>query len=284
MVCISEHWLNSGEINIYQLSNYRLINCFCRNDLRAGGVAIYALPNIVAKPRKSSISATEVEFEYTCAEIFLWNTRYIVICVYRSPSGDVNFFLQNLFDLLDNVSDGRNKVIVCGDFNINFKNNSNDAKATINMFAGFNLVPMVTEDTRVTADSSTLIDNVFVPSGSECSCTVGESLMSDHRYLSLKLTYNTRKINKSICQRRFSESAILEFQSRVAREDWRDVYVGSNGCDHAFQIFYNTFLYYFNICFPIRTFPIRCKSKNSWYNDDLKRMASQIRGIYDLYT
>lgn len=52
---------------------------------------------------------------------------------------------------------------------------------------------------------------------------------------------------------------------------------------HIFREFYQTFLHYFEICFPLKKYLVKSRCDKSWYNDDLKRFADYVREVYDIY-
>ncbi|KAK9674776.1 hypothetical protein QE152_g40867, partial [Popillia japonica] len=105
-----------------------------------------------------------------------------------SPSGDISVFFENLFTLLDEICVLGGVVVVAGDFNINLGESSSAARSLISILSCFKLIPYVTEPTRVTASSSTLIDNIFAEElPSTYSCSVGFSHVSDHKYQCLHM-------------------------------------------------------------------------------------------------
>jgi len=48
----------------------------------------------------------------------------IVVCVYRSPDGDFSIFLRSLESVIQKVQVRKRWLILCGDWNINFMQES----------------------------------------------------------------------------------------------------------------------------------------------------------------
>ena len=72
------------------------------------------------------------------------------------------------------------EMVMFGDFNINMFKESNYGKWKT-MYVSFNLKQIITEATRVTASSSTLIDHVYVTQGINIVETcVPKLALSDH--------------------------------------------------------------------------------------------------------
>jgi exonuclease III len=44
----------------------------------------------------------------------------VLVCIYGSPDGDLQLFLQNMEIIIQKVQLKRKRVILCGDWNINF--------------------------------------------------------------------------------------------------------------------------------------------------------------------
>ncbi|KAK9739919.1 hypothetical protein QE152_g8632 [Popillia japonica] len=200
-----------------------------------------------------------------------------------SPSGDISVFLENLFTLLDEICVLGDVVVVAGDFNINLGENSSAARSLISILSCFKLIPYVTEPTRVTASSSTLIDNIFAEElPSTYSCSVGFSHVSDHKYQCLHMeSLPQADVKKFYYRRSFSEENIARFQSALNSESWHGVF-DDRDFNTQFQSFYDVLLYHFNLCFPLMKRPVRQSSSSPWYNNELRQMATELRELSTL--
>ena len=105
---------------------------------------------------------SEKDIEICALRLSLASSSYTIICIYRSPSGDFNYFLNQLETVLNKLHKVSTKLIVCGDFNVNhFKDNSRKLLLD-SLFASYSLFSTVSFPTRISNNSSTLIDNIYI--------------------------------------------------------------------------------------------------------------------------
>lgn len=176
LLCISEHWLKSKDIEKVYLNGYNLESYSSRSEHRGGGTAIFAR-NIDTISTRTQLKTIEKSFEFCTCKFILCSQECMLICVYRSPCGDVDVFLSKLDELLHEscVNDGGH-VVVCGDFNVDFAVNSELVNALLQLMLSYGLTPHISEPTRVSATSSTQIDNMFSSFDSEVlNCFVLQS-------------------------------------------------------------------------------------------------------------
>lgn len=83
---------------------------------------------------------------------------FILICLYRPPSSTIAFY-DNLHKLLKQCQE-RKELILMGNFNINWENNS-DRKKLKDITDKFNLTQLVRGPTRITHSTQTQIDLMF---------------------------------------------------------------------------------------------------------------------------
>ena len=88
---------------------------------------------------------------------------YIVGVLYRHPfSTDVADFIDQLNQTLQDITSAGNKCVILGDFNIDIlKLESTHTTSYLNMLRSNAFHSIVDKSTRVTATSSTLIDDIL---------------------------------------------------------------------------------------------------------------------------
>lgn len=128
-----------------------------------------------------TIEATEKDFEYCCSSFFCSGKSYLIRCVYRSPTGNYDLFLSNLYDLLDKNVNVFNYILLCGDFNVNFNDySSNDTNDLIDLFNSYDMLKFVDFPTR----EDKCIDNIFGNvAKSKFTCWKDDPGLSDHECL-----------------------------------------------------------------------------------------------------
>lgn len=120
LILITEHWLNEYELLCLKLKNFTLCSYFCRANSIHGGTAVYINDRLSIK--YSSINVLEFckEGILECSAVIVKDYDFLIIVIYRPPSGDFNEFLLLLNGLLEFASSFRAKIIIGGDFNVDF--------------------------------------------------------------------------------------------------------------------------------------------------------------------
>ena len=91
--------------------------------------------------------------EVCALRISLIKENIIIICIYRSPTGNFKYFINQLQVILNNIYKATTYVILCGDFNINHFEESTRNNQLQSLFASFNLSSTVTFPTRIAPHS-----------------------------------------------------------------------------------------------------------------------------------
>src|SRR5699024_9844759 len=125
------------------------------------------------------------------------------------------------------------KIIVLGDFNINFNSDSNECIICKNVFLSFNLVDIVNENTRVTSKSETRIDNVFTNVNvNSVNTHIFKPHFSDHKGILLNLTGANMSTNSKILTKTFRIINIKEnkekFKIELSKISWNSIYACQN--------------------------------------------------------
>src|SRR5690606_31735650 len=87
IVLLSETWIYSNETNLYNIENY---NSFfeCGDSYRSGGLACFI------HSRVQNYSVKSVRISTSCILINLLHIN--ILCIYRSPSGNKEIFINAL--------------------------------------------------------------------------------------------------------------------------------------------------------------------------------------------
>ena len=87
--------------------------------------------------------------------------RYTIAVIYRHPENNVNIFLDALDDKLQILNNNRRKVILMGDLIIDLNSDSSRRADYVNLIESNTFSSLITQPTRVTADSQTIIDHIL---------------------------------------------------------------------------------------------------------------------------
>src|SRR6476469_6321869 len=103
--------------------------------------------------------------EYIAIEISLDHKNAIfVISLYRPPNTDLKDFNLKLTDFLEKLTlDKKKKIFIAGDLNIDLLKSDQhaDTEEFLNTLLSFSFLPTITRPTRITENTSTLLDNIF---------------------------------------------------------------------------------------------------------------------------
>ncbi len=160
-----------------QIDEYEIKSVKTRFNRRGGGVIIFG-----KKELRCEIITTPF-IEGTFESIGIKVDKLVIINVYRPPSGNVNTFLDELANLLESFSS--NKIVLTGDFNINFLVNSN---AIHNLCRQFGLQARINKVTRLA--SGTCLDNFLTNLNGIYS--VSNICIADHLAIKAKIRITSR--------------------------------------------------------------------------------------------
>ena len=149
---MSEHHCKEHEIASLPIRNYFLAANFCR---------------IKLKPPFSTIDlkkfCLEQDIEESAISITLPFTNIVIICIYRSPTGNFTQFIKSLDKTLNHLTKPNTEFIICGDFNIDFSHEKSLRRLELDtLLATYNLISTINYPTRCTYRSNTTIDNIFI--------------------------------------------------------------------------------------------------------------------------
>jgi len=154
---LTEIWVSPHfNINLLAIPGYTF--CHIPRRTRGGGVGIYVRNNInfsvVFRDIRQNIEQVWIRFRLQC--------RIIIVGVVYRPGNDIPSFISEFENSLSSVVTLGNEIFCLGDFNINAFNLFGPAYSSFTTcLESFSLRQLITDPTRVTPYSSTLIDFVI---------------------------------------------------------------------------------------------------------------------------
>ena len=85
-----------------------------------------------------------------------------VACIYRSPDGCMETFLEKFEILINSLKNKGKPVILCGDFNLNFLTTDSQLSEFRSLIHSYNLVETIDTPTRITSHSQTCLDQIII--------------------------------------------------------------------------------------------------------------------------
>ena len=162
---LTETWLCEDDHDLYQPKGYTVIEN--HRDSRIGGGVALCIRYYLSVTKRPDISVCCSYIESVFFEIDkdqLGSDKSIVTgTIYRPPGHDLDTFILEIEKIFDVLHKGNKTIYIMGDCNINLLNSdTHDPTGSFldTMYSNM-LCPLITRPTRVTANSATLIDNIF---------------------------------------------------------------------------------------------------------------------------
>ena len=264
IIALSETWYKEDDSNLVDISNYTMVSV-PRRGRKSGGVALYVYSSLSFKPRKdlsliqpgnhgnNVIDHSESVF----IEIISPNSSNIIVGnIYRAHRTDVDLFNNDLSNCLDHIVSENKNCYISGDFNLDILSYNSDPKITnfVNNFYANNMFPLIDRPTRITANSATILDNIFTNVlTKKINSGVCVTDITDH-YPIFQIT-NSLDIKhispKSFCSRSFSQVNINCFKNHLQLTNWDQVLEETSPVN-AYNKFFDKFMDLYNKCFPVR--------------------------------
>lgn len=280
LILLTEHWLKNWEP--FHLPNYYIVSKYCRETSDGyGGTIIlikrsFSLNFHLEEVDKYDFLRMEKEFEFSIA--FNKKHNLYLICIYRPPRTNATGFLVNLETILLDLPVNC-RVILSGDLNINFINNISPATLALkNLLRSYGLSMYINSPTRVTEESSTVIDYFctnLVENKVNCDI-VSTPGLSDHEALlaSFSLLCTKQKIPHRY-GRVFSSENFNKFSDSCSLVDWECVLTSGQPLETFHMVLHNTF----TKSFPLRSMRAK-KPKKNWITKGIKTSSRNLKSLH----
>ncbi|CAB4045042.1 Hypothetical predicted protein, partial [Paramuricea clavata] len=259
ILTISESWLNSTvKKSEVEIEGYRLLR-LDRLGKRGGGVCVFTRNSLKTKIIKDISVISSMGFHQLWILIQHKKMKSIVLCVaYRPPDCPVSCFVD---DFMDNYSYAlilKKDIFVVGDLNCNLLKSGPESDALNELCSGLNLFQLIKEPTKVTLQSSSLIDVILTSNTSlVVESGVEETHISDHflvySILNLKLP---KKLPDYMVIRSFKNYSSEAFKNDLEQLIWQENPI-DQGVNQRLDNFNQKFLSVLDIHATIKTVKIK---------------------------
>lgn len=271
IVCISETHVTpdvqQGEIDI---SGYISVNCTSDNK-RTGGVLIFLKSGSVFSVRYNSNKDSYLWF--ICIELKLHREKMLLTALYHPPGRKVPEFLDFLDGFFEDVSSFKGDIICLGDFNIDLKKKSFYSEKCKSIIVQNGLTQIVDDYTRITENSSTLIDYVITNCKNlECKVHLTPKI-SDHSIVSLNLkAVDEYCFEFNSIVRSYKNYRSVEFQDALRETVWDNF---SNDVNILAHNFIDPIKRIFDIMCPTKKIIKKNNHVVHWMNDEIRQLMKQ---------
>ena len=292
-LAVTETWLLDNTDDMYNISGYTFISK-CRTERTGGGIGIYLRSDFTYIVR-NDISMTNGFIECLFVEIVQADGPNVIIgSVYRPPGTDVTLFVYEFIKILDVLSIHKAKlVLIAGDYNLDLLKADTHAPTGefLNCLLTHSFLPTIHYPTRITKNSATLIDNIFVnrPIIDSASAIVYSDI-SDHFPVVMHIPKKCGKRSIDVLngKRDYSNDRINCFKFALSETDWSDVLLNCDNSvnpNESYSIFISRFNSLFENYFPVKDHKI---SKNNsprteWITKGLIKSCKRKSKLYRLW-
>lgn len=106
--------------------------------------------------------SNEKDIKICAVKLHILSLAIVTVTVYRFPTGNVAYFLNNLEAALNQIYNNTVDIILCGDFNINYFNDNQNKQALNSILTSYSLCSIIDFPMRIHNNLHTMIDNTFI--------------------------------------------------------------------------------------------------------------------------
>ena len=255
---------------LVDISGYSFERKDRKND--GGGVGAYIKSNI-DYTRREDLENDNLEF--ICLEILSEHQQSYFVCILYRPPNTSKHLCKNFVEIFDKSltkmrnSSGNKETIIIGDVNCNYlRNNENKPLKEMLSLNGF--IQTITDPTRITSESETLID-VILSNKPEMLLNnqVLPCALSDHEAIfCVRDTKKKREAPEIVKCRDYSNYSTEELQKTLQETDFSTVYSEQNP-NQAWISLKFILLNIFNLHAPLISKRVKGK-KSPWLTRELK--------------
>lgn len=211
-----------SETHVTEETNLNMLNtkeyttyCCTSHSKHTGGVFVYIKKKISSKNLR--IHKTNFSW-YITFDIKLSREDLKIAVIYLSASENKNMILDSFESWLEDISDGKT-IICCGDFNINALEDNQVSRRLNNLFMDNGLRQTIDTPTRVTQNSSTLIDLCVTNINEnliQCMVTTDDQI-SDHRNIEITIR------GRLDCNKNKKKNQITIWKNYTLEKFWNEI-------------------------------------------------------------
>ena len=283
VLIFTETWLTPEDSDLRYFNGFQIpIHLFRSSEdkTKGGGISIYVKNNQQFRYREDlSLSLPYIECLFI--EIKFNNTKYLIGGIYRPPDTNTDLFIDKFNSLLEPLKSSH-KLILLGDYNIDFQKNNNQKYNFEICLQSNYLVPTIFSATRVATKThnnelittETLIDNIFINHNMNYQSGIIETSISDHFsiYITIpEISACPKTESNSVQYRLMNDVRKRKFNNDLIKSDIMQVF-NNNIAKLAFEQFINIFQNLYDNAFPIKTkIMTPLDMQKPWVNNTLIR-------------
>lgn len=284
-ILLCETWLHDMNSGLVDIDGYK---CLTKNrdSTTGGGIAIYVREHYKPELIKDFSVIVPGQYESLFVKIPMGKKSLLLGELYRVPNSNNNVF-QDYVDKIAVGCRGKN-CIIGSDQNLDLLKHSHH-KPTSKFLDGLmdnELIPLIHKPTRVTHNSFSLIDNVYVSSNlvSNSKSSVLVEYLSDHFpcLAQLNWPYECVKESKVIYTRKLNDQKILNINHDLLHKNWLGLLDPCTALDTNYSTMISTITDSIDKFAPLRKKTIRQNNvlKLPWMSVSLMKCTKKCKHLY----
>jgi len=266
VLCITETWLRENvKTSFIQIEGY---NCI-RKDRplgRGGGVCIYVKEQYTIKPIQSIEPLGTIENLWLRIQVNKFKS-FLVGVMYRPPNATAESFI-NIENMLSHIISLKENFYVLGDLN----DDQLKSNKIADIVHSLGVHQLITEATRVTRNSSTLIDLIITNNKSSVVDIAVAPSIADHH--EIKCTINLKAKKQKIfilkCRKKSNYSADnFQYELLKSTHDFNEIY-NTDNVNMQVKLFNEIFLRSLDSIAPLVNIVMK-RPPNKWMNDEIRK-------------
>jgi len=111
---------------------------YCRKSRKYGGVSIFVHETLLFSTAEFNEFCKDQDLEVCAVKLHI-SLVLCILCVYRPPAGKFTYPLSSLDSILNQLYTNSINIIICGDININYIDNTNNKLQLYSLSASYDL-------------------------------------------------------------------------------------------------------------------------------------------------
>ena len=278
VLCIQETWGRNTQTD-YSVRGYHapVFKTRQSQSMNAGGGVAFWI--------RKDISFTTVNSPFIEKEIETLATRIpsmnlLIINVYRG-FGNIDNHLQVLTTFIDDYTDKHRstEILMVGDFNVDLSTSTDKSERLLEVMTDRGIIQLISEPTRETSSSSTIIDHVYLKSSKKVSTLVIMTDISDHYITATLFPGRSKRPEKlKITKRWFNDEAYEQIRLLLKSENWNKIQTLST--DEATNHLIRQITIYMDIICPVETKEMSSKPINNWMTQGIRISQKRANAMY----
>ena len=223
IIGFTETWLQPIKIETFGIDGYNPVG-LTRQSGKCGGVSLFISDDIVYSEIQE-LNMVEDHIECIFIKITIRGHTYFIGLVYWPPNSNITEFSNTMHSILDKVAS--KQCYIMGDYNLDLPKHEihHPTENFLDIMYANYFIPLINRPTRITRESSTLIDDIFSNNYNVNDHQVNGILktdITDHyiifHILSLKIEKSSNNEHKIV--RMINSSRTQRYIEKVRNTDW----------------------------------------------------------------